>query len=256
MAAVRLWQTSNVETSFRLVAAIVFVVTSIGLTASQQALPPPNYDEANVGNYSLPDPLVFNNGEPVRTANEWLKRRQEVLELFAENMFGHSPQPPKILHYDVWDTDRNALAGKAIRKQITIYFSPKPNGPKAELLLYIPTALRRPAPVFLTLSFNGNQMAANDPAIKLATTWNPKTHEKELALEESRGKASADTERILARGTMTNEALDAILARQLPDAEKRKCADFVVDTSHGLDPVRTAISDILAEVVKMPQRRT
>ena len=62
-------------------------------------------------------------------------------------------------------------------------------------------------------------------------------------------------ERIMARGTMTREALDSILARQLPDAEKRKRADFVVDTSHGLDPVRTAIRDILAEVVKMPQRR-
>jgi dephospho-CoA kinase len=42
----------------------------------------------------------------------------------------------------------------------------------------------------------------------------------------------------------------------LPDAEKRKRADFVVDTSHGLEPVRTAIRDILAEVVKMPRRRT
>jgi dephospho-CoA kinase len=63
-------------------------------------------------------------------------------------------------------------------------------------------------------------------------------------------------ERILARGTMTSDALDAILVRQLPDAEKRKRADFVVDTSHGLDPVRVAIRDILAEVVKMPQRRT
>ena len=62
-------------------------------------------------------------------------------------------------------------------------------------------------------------------------------------------------ERILARGTMTSEALDAILARQLPDAEKRKRADFVVDTSHGLDPVRAQIRDILREVVKMPQRR-
>jgi dephospho-CoA kinase len=68
--------------------------------------------------------------------------------------------------------------------------------------------------------------------------------------------ATTQRERILARGTMTNEALDAILARQLPDAEKRKRADFVVDTSHGLDPVRRCISDILAEVVKMPQRRT
>jgi dephospho-CoA kinase len=63
-------------------------------------------------------------------------------------------------------------------------------------------------------------------------------------------------ERILARGTMTAEALDAIMARQLPDAEKRQRADFVVDTSHGLDPVRGRIRDILAEVVKMTQRRS
>jgi dephospho-CoA kinase len=62
-------------------------------------------------------------------------------------------------------------------------------------------------------------------------------------------------ERIMARGTMTQEVLDSILARQLPDAEKRKRADFVVDTSHGLDPVRAQIKDILAAVVKMPQRR-
>ena len=62
-------------------------------------------------------------------------------------------------------------------------------------------------------------------------------------------------QRILARGTMTEEALDALLARQMPDAEKRARADFVVDTSDGLDPVRTRIRDILAEVVKMPQRR-
>src|SRR6202453_1453845 len=63
-------------------------------------------------------------------------------------------------------------------------------------------------------------------------------------------------QRILARGNMTAEALDAILARQLPDAEKRRRADFVVDTSHGLDPVRARIKDILAEVVKMPRRRS
>lgn len=62
--------------------------------------------------------------------------------------------------------------------------------------------------------------------------------------------------RIMARGTMTSEALDSILARQLPDAEKRRRADFVVDTSHGLDPVRAQIRDILQQVVKMPQRRS
>ncbi len=63
-------------------------------------------------------------------------------------------------------------------------------------------------------------------------------------------------ERILARDNMTPEKLDAILARQLPDAEKRKRADFVVDTSHGLDPVRQQIGEILREVVKMRRRRS
>ena len=62
-------------------------------------------------------------------------------------------------------------------------------------------------------------------------------------------------ERILARGTMTSEALEGLLARQMPDAEKRRRADFVVDTSSGLDPVRARIRDILDQVVRMPRRR-
>ncbi|MDA9442247.1 dephospho-CoA kinase [Bradyrhizobium sp. CCBAU 51745] len=63
-------------------------------------------------------------------------------------------------------------------------------------------------------------------------------------------------ERVLARGTMDEAKLNAIIAKQMPDAEKRKRADFVVDTSDGLEPVRAQITHILAEVVKMPQRRT
>jgi len=63
-------------------------------------------------------------------------------------------------------------------------------------------------------------------------------------------------QRILSRDNMTGEKLDAILARQLPDAEKRKRADFVVDTSGGLDPVRARIRDILDQAAKMPQRRS
>ena len=62
-------------------------------------------------------------------------------------------------------------------------------------------------------------------------------------------------ERVLSRDNMSGERLDAILARQLPDAEKRERADFVVDTSHGLDQVRARIRDILGEAVKMPRRR-
>ena len=63
-------------------------------------------------------------------------------------------------------------------------------------------------------------------------------------------------QRILERDNMTGAKLDALLARQLLDAEKRKRADFVVDTSHGLDPVRARIRDILDQAAKMPQRRS
>ena len=63
-------------------------------------------------------------------------------------------------------------------------------------------------------------------------------------------------DRILARPNMTGEKLDAILARQMPDAEKRRRANFVVDTSYGLEPVRAQIRDILAEAAKMPLQRS
>lgn len=62
-------------------------------------------------------------------------------------------------------------------------------------------------------------------------------------------------ERILARDNMTGDKLTTILARQLPDAEKRSRADFVVDTSHGIHHVRERIREILAQAAKMPRRR-
>jgi dephospho-CoA kinase len=60
--------------------------------------------------------------------------------------------------------------------------------------------------------------------------------------------------RVLERPGMTVEKLDALLAAQLPDAEKRRRADFVVDTGNGFDAARTQVRDILAAVAKMPAR--
>ena len=60
--------------------------------------------------------------------------------------------------------------------------------------------------------------------------------------------------RVLARGT-SEERLAGILARQMPDAEKRRRADFVVDTSVGFEGARVQVRDILARVGNMPKRR-
>jgi dephospho-CoA kinase len=60
--------------------------------------------------------------------------------------------------------------------------------------------------------------------------------------------------RLLERG-IGMERLDALLARQMPDAEKRKRADFVVDSSQGIEHARAQVRQILAAVAKMPLRR-
>ena len=52
-------------------------------------------------------------------------------------------------------------------------------------------------------------------------------------------------ERVLAREGMTPERLDAILAQQIPDAEKRKRADYVIDTGRGLAAARAQVTEVI-----------
>jgi len=55
--------------------------------------------------------------------------------------------------------------------------------------------------------------------------------------------------RVLARPGMTQERFEAILARQTPDAEKRRRADFLVDTGRGLDAAREQVAQIVGTVL-------
>ena len=66
--------------------------------------------------------------------------------------------------------------------------------------------------------------------------------------------AEMQRERVLARPGMTPERLDAILARQMADAEKRARAHFVVDTGQGLEAARAQVNDIVA-ALRDPARR-
>jgi len=60
--------------------------------------------------------------------------------------------------------------------------------------------------------------------------------------------AEVQRQRVLSRPGMTPEKFEAILGRQIPDAEKRKRADFLVDTGNGLDAGRQAVRSIISEL--------
>jgi hypothetical protein len=134
---------------------------------------PVNYDESRVGTYTLPDPLVLADGKPVRDAKTWnQKRRPEIVRLFEENQFGRSPGKPAGMSFDVFDKGTPAFDGKALRRQVTIYFSPNKTGPKMELLVYLPANATKPVPLLLNLSFTANSNAVADPGVKPGEIWN------------------------------------------------------------------------------------
>ncbi|MCA0051347.1 dephospho-CoA kinase [Mesorhizobium sp. B283B1A] len=60
--------------------------------------------------------------------------------------------------------------------------------------------------------------------------------------------AEVQRQRVLARPGMTEEKLAAILAKQVPDAEKRRLADFIIDTGQGMDAARAEVDAIIAEL--------
>jgi len=164
---------------FKLVA---LTFAALSTTAAQTATPPPpavvagipvNYDEARVGAYTLPDPLRLLNGKPVRNATTWYKqRRPEIVRLFEENQFGRAPGSPTGMTFDIFEKGTPAFEGKAIRKQVTVYFSPAKDGPKMDLLIYLPAKAAKPAPLLLNIGFSANCVTVNDPGIKEGEVWN------------------------------------------------------------------------------------
>jgi hypothetical protein len=127
---------------------IVFLLTASALLLPLLAEAQPagfNYDEAKVPQYTLPDALVLSDGTRVTDAKTWVaKRRPEILKMFETEVYGRNPgRSPKTIS-EVLSVDEHALGGKAIRKQVAVYFSGKKDGPKMEILIYLPAGATKP----------------------------------------------------------------------------------------------------------------
>ena len=177
------------------------LIGSLVLLASLSAMAT-NYDEAKVGDYVLPDPLLCADGSRVTNAETWFaKRRPEILELYRENIFGHSPEAGTNSTFNVWEVATNALGGTATRKQVEINFSGTPSGPFAHLLLYTPAG-KISAPTFLCLQFSGNYTVIDDPAVAIFPDWTGKTGLPAMPKNPVRGAAARNWKiaETLARG--------------------------------------------------------
>jgi hypothetical protein len=132
---------------------------------------PINYEESKVPTYSLPDPLILQNGKKVDTPKSWYqKRRPEILSLFENEQFGKFPDR-KNVSFQVFEAGTPVFDEKAIRKQITLYFTEDTSQYKADLLMYLPAKVKEPAPLLLQISFAPNCLAVDDPGIRQGMMW-------------------------------------------------------------------------------------
>jgi len=165
-----------------------------------------NYDETKVTPYTLPNPLVFQDGTKVKTPRQWrTKRRAEILEMCEREMYGRAPGRPANMTFKVLEQDKQALGGLATRKQVAVYFTGQEDGPKMEILIYLPNQVKGRVPIFLGLNFQGNHGVHPDPGIRISPNWvwaGAAGVVNNRSTEKSRGSTASrwPIELILARG--------------------------------------------------------
>lgn len=152
-------------------AIVLFMFTAISHLSSAQQLPEPNYDEEKVPTFIVTNPLETFDGEKVTNVNDWeRKRRPELLDFFTQNIYGEVPGDLTMASYDVVEQSNDAIAGKAIRKQIKLTFEREGRKLAFTILLYLPKN-RDKAPVFIGYNFYGNHTVANDPHVIISDAW-------------------------------------------------------------------------------------
>lgn len=122
-----------------------------------------NYDESKIPSYELPDPLIFNNGKQVINAAQWMQqRRAEILEIFAQEMYGHIPAFPEGLHFEVINKEV-VYDGLGIRKIIRIFLD-QSESHWFDVLMHVPNNTNRPVPMFVGLNFKSNEATLDERA--------------------------------------------------------------------------------------------
>ena len=158
---------------------IVLLVINLSAVAQTEDLPktsagfPINYDVSAIPPYTLPELLRLYSGEKVTNAKAWTeKRRPELLKAVEAIQYGKMPPPPAELSFRIFDKETLVFDGKAIRSQVTVYFTKDTSDHKMDLLIYLPANASKPVPLFFNISFAANSQVVDDPGVKIGEIWN------------------------------------------------------------------------------------
>lgn len=118
-----------------------------------------NYDEEKVPAYTLPELLVMRDGTKVTKPEQWAARRQEILALYEDQVFGKlpAPQPVKVVKQHPTHAMENGTV-----EQFTLRIGNEQVFHDLPVVVFLPKS-DKPVPVFLGYNFPGNHTVSADP---------------------------------------------------------------------------------------------
>lgn len=136
-----------------------------------------NYDEALANPYPgpLPDPLRFDNGAPVRSAQDWMRRRREIAEHFDREIYGRVPAHTPSVRWDVTEAKEEMVGAVRTRQRLLrgrVDNSACPSiGVGMEMQIVVPSQTLAPAPIVLNLLWIAPPPFLRNAAPEPAPTW-------------------------------------------------------------------------------------
>jgi hypothetical protein len=130
-----------------------------------------NYDAEKIAPYTLEDPLTFLDGSKVKNSEDWKKRRQEILSIFANEMFGSQPPVPEAVTFDLLYKKNKALAGFAVISEYKVYFTEDKSGPAVNFLVIRPRHAKKAAPPVIFHNYRGNHQLIPDSEVTIPDMW-------------------------------------------------------------------------------------
>jgi hypothetical protein len=128
------------------------------------------------------------------------RRRPEIVALLEKEQFGKAPGRPADMTFDVFDAGTPAYDGKALRKQVTIYFSSDRGEHYLDLLVYLPRDALGLAPLLLQVGWGPNNLAVTDTGVKVGRAWDARAKTRSPAAEGRSLGGPFDVLRLVERG--------------------------------------------------------